>query len=1250
MSGGEKRAREEVEALLAQTKLMDGVKHKIRAIANNTCGDYENLGGYGLGAIEARAVAEALKDNTCLKRLYLWGNSIGPEGAVALAEMLKHNTTLERLSLRWNSIGDEGAAALAEMLKHNTTLEELSLYNNSIGDEGAVALAEMLKHNTALETLYLDNNSIGDQGAVVLAEMLKHNTTMTGLNLGANSIGDEGAVALAEMLKHNTALKELYLEGNSIGNQGAVALAEMLKHNTTLERLFLERNRVGDKGAVALAEMLKHNTTLTGLNLGANSIGDEGAVALAEMLKHNTTLTWLGIGRNRITERGMVNVLKQLQHIDAKAKIRLFEDKLKSSTAVARALATLRTKQPDINVVFAPFDSEDKFDSSAKAAYQDRLDLLRLLETGSVPLETAKVFVCGDYGIGKTTMIESLPGSLFRRFTRTIFQPANDPDRSNERTPGIRVCEMKLKDTTSQGSDGDNAASLRVYDFGGQLAYHVIHTLMMSDRFAAFVVCVDLSEPKEHVKERANYWLQFICTRLQQGIAAATATADGGAMEEVKPRVVIAGTKRDLARDKALVDEHGHPPWGTAMVADLRRQSTKPGSSLLFGDIVDIQDSFITLNCHQGGEAGFDVLRSQLVDHWHWLRGREVLVPQVVNEVAGALKKAVKNKAMWSVGDLLDFVRGSGNGIDLISAIQEGTFHQTLRYLHTRGDLLWYSSTPSLADFVFVDPNWLLHDVLGRALTPDGVQQGSITKKGVVTFTDLETAFRGIATADLVISVLQHTLLCFELPPSNDGQRQFMLPSRVEKKADLATAWPRTGFWPVYGGRLLVVESKALALPPGFFPHVQTLLHKSFGATLKVWPDAFFCEHDGVQCLGLLRGEREVDVWVRAPSGAEHKALPFMTKVLSVLQGEARGIDHVHLVLSTKHLKRHEKYPAAHKLGDLTGKDPDELVTSTHHRESQNPVSDRVGDLLLQAPAHPPPVMPSWQLRDHEWHHPAWRLDDAFDEQLPWRGPSEHGVYSAPLPPDTDLYRWIESRMTPGLTLSRVEMIKSTMMLRAFKAQVERSATRRGDTKTTNKFNKDFGLGDPEKRAMLKQLKMQFAKTRTGLKHVNILVGFHGCDEAVADSISACGAANFSSPGDRGFFGSGIYLTPQTSYAAGYSTRVLLNGDLRSSNANGEHVMLLCAASVGLAYPITRAADYPHGSNECSYYGKPFDESQDTHYAQVTRATNLQATPTPGTFAFEEYVVSQEAQVLPFAKVFVKVDMGAYLSHLSTLP
>ncbi|EGD81167.1 hypothetical protein PTSG_11207 [Salpingoeca rosetta] len=225
MSGGEKRAREEVEALLAQTKVKDGVKNKIRAIANNTCPGGIDLGGYGLGDIGARAVAEALKDNTCLETLDLAVNSIGDEGAVALAEMLKHNTTLKILNLNNNSIGDEGAVALAEMLKHNMTMTWLRLERNSIGDEGAVALAEMLEHNTTMTLLALSENSIGPEGAVALAEMLKHNTTLTALDLDNNSITPVGGAALGAALDQNRTLEELCIEKNSTATARAFGAA-----------------------------------------------------------------------------------------------------------------------------------------------------------------------------------------------------------------------------------------------------------------------------------------------------------------------------------------------------------------------------------------------------------------------------------------------------------------------------------------------------------------------------------------------------------------------------------------------------------------------------------------------------------------------------------------------------------------------------------------------------------------------------------------------------------------------------------------------------------------------------------------------------------------------------------------------------------------------------------------------------------------------------------------------------------------
>ena len=296
-----------------------------------------------------------------------------------------------------------------------------------------------------------------------------------------------------------------------------------------------------------------------------------------------------------------------------------------------------------------------------------------------------------------------------------------------------------------------------------------------------------------------------------------------------------------------------------------------------------------------------------------------------------------------------------------------------------------------------------------------------------------------------------------------------------------------------------------------------------------------------------------------------------------------------------------------------------------------------------------------WHVDGYDWSTPHWKLDRAFDGQLRWvrttppHGDDEHAVFSAPLPPSSPLHAWIaadvHSQGKGGLTLSRVEIVKSAVMLSAFQSRLKQVRAQRG--KADGPFNQDFGASDPTKQAMVDMLKGAFV--HADKDNVNVLLAWHGCDEAVVDDIVAGGAANLASGNDRGFFGSGICLTRQAPYAAGYSTRLIHGADKwREPNDRGEHVLLLCAVSVGLAYPVSRSKDYAADSNVCSFYGKKLKRGCDTHYVHVSEASGFQAAEDPRILNFEEVVVDQQAQVLPFAKVYVRVDRSQqedYLFH-----
>ena len=195
--------------------------------------------------------------------------------------------------------------------------------------------------------------------------------------------------------------------------------------------------------------------------------------------------------------------------------------------------------------------------------------------------------------------------------------------------------------------------------------------------------------------------------------------------------------------------------------------------------------------------------------------------------------------------------------------------------------MLFFEDIPSLATTVFIDPNWLLHVVLGRALCPEGIEPGGLNpRNGEVSWEDIDVAFENTGIApQLVVDVLRGAHLCFEVC-ERDGQRHFMLPSRLTEDAVLEEVWqPQPGKWVGYGGRRLVLGDAALVFPAGFFARVQAKLYESFGGMLTLWRDTFRITFKGVHCLGVYRNDKEADVWVRWKDDADCNAWYLLNEV-----------------------------------------------------------------------------------------------------------------------------------------------------------------------------------------------------------------------------------------------------------------------------------------------------------------------------------------------------------------------------------
>jgi hypothetical protein len=178
-----------------------------------------------------------------------------------------------------------------------------------------------------------------------------------------------------------------------------------------------------------------------------------------------------------------------------------------------------------------------------------------------------------------------------------------------------------------------------------------------------------------------------------------------------------------------------------------------------------------------------------------------------------------------------------------------------------------------------------------------------------------------------------------------------------------------------------------------------------------------------------------------------------------------------------------------------------------------------------------------------------------------------------------------------------------------------------------------------EQLLVLSTLRDQFQTRAPGSnpRAVNTFYCFHGPRPEHVQSICRNGmVANGSL--DAGFFGCGCYSTLNIEYAARYA-----RGDFDPSNnrrppaADGRYPVIMLAASVSMAYPITPDIDYGHvlhpsevPDGSCDYYGRPLKRGFDCHVACVSQATGMQAV-NRAMCQYVEVVIEQESQMLPIA-------------------
>ncbi|EGD80272.1 hypothetical protein PTSG_13066 [Salpingoeca rosetta] len=723
MSGGEKWTREELEALLAQTKMWQRVKDKIRAIANNTCGEAVDFMGASFDAVGARAVAEALKDNTCVKRLFLRDNSIGPEGAVALAEMLKHNTTITVLFLDSNSIGDEGAMALAEVLKHSTPLKGLYLGDNGIGDQGAVALMEMLKHNTTLEELFCvcfccagGSTAVCHRVLVIHSSLLTTVYALVDLPLLSVSLTHSlthahthsppphthtlslvwcrGAGGDAEA-QHNPHISRVSqtctcIEGASFervlvwlclvscaAGSTAVCRSPFARHP-----LITHHHRVCCHSPPSLSCMCAAWVAIPSAMrvlwrcLGSNGICDQGAVALAEMLKHNTAITRLRQQEADKAEKAAAAKLKQRQLQNAK------ETQPRPSS-----------KKPPPTV---PKPTKASHDSASAPTKQATLN--------------------------PSSQSDSAAGNYNNTATATTGMSAEEMEKA-----------IKEFNVDAVMGEGKARVTFKVFDLGGQSTFYIFHPFFLT-KYAVYLLVFSMEDLLHQDKsKRAESW-EF----MEHWLSALHLHAKGAP-------VLIVGTFADKINERKQ-----HEQISRDIYSRLRHNPAFPGvvhndkHGLWFWPV----DNTKSINDPMIQDLRQSISSTALAQEYV---SQEVAVPYLhLYDKLMALSKDDK-RPLLTFDEVVDIGRTCG------LRTREET-RACLQFLHLYSMVLYYDSVPGMEDYVILSPQWavdtmtrvirnfdLHHDVRDGAARAIGAQLwDDLVDRGILHRRLLDVLWRGL--------------------------------------------------------------------------------------------------------------------------------------------------------------------------------------------------------------------------------------------------------------------------------------------------------------------------------------------------------------------------------------------------------------------------------------------------------------------------------------------------------------------------
>eukprot|EP00042_Codosiga_hollandica_P053778 m.712102 g.712102 ORF g.712102 m.712102 type:complete len:560 (-) comp58774_c0_seq7:3020-4699(-) len=331
-----------------------------------------------------------------------------------------------------------------------------------------------------------------------VSEFLPLCTSLEHFEVSVEHMCEEAIAELLESLMSCTQLKSWGLTCNTVSES---ILEQFRRIMPSCEKLLRLRVNVQGIPLIAIGRFAGAMTRCQGLR---------------ELSLRNSGMTRMGLAR-------FIDVLKFLPHLEL---VDIFGNQLTVADKDILARAVAEHPSLKFTSIFSELPNRE---------YDELSQYGQLLNSGSHELENLQLYICGDAGVGKSTLVRSL-ATLFAPLEPCPVLPGEEHSPfpstappSNQNVETARTCDDLVSDSTqkagSLSSDdlscvstitdlnlGDGA-KFKAFDFAGISDSFKFNNMFVFHNSALFVVLLDSRQEVKDIEASLATWLQLICSQ-----------------------------------------------------------------------------------------------------------------------------------------------------------------------------------------------------------------------------------------------------------------------------------------------------------------------------------------------------------------------------------------------------------------------------------------------------------------------------------------------------------------------------------------------------------------------------------------------------------------------------------------------------------------------------------------------------------------------------------------------------------------